>query len=151
MGSQSRRSDSGRGRRGRSKGGRGGGGSGGGGEGGSADERRDERIYQKAFKKLDDALASNNFSYAANVAASISISKTPSDDLMSLILAGVKAFSEGKENAWKPASQTLADNGIRFAQEKTGHELTLERRQLFSNIIAANLKKVAEGQGRKSP
>lgn len=148
MGSQSRKSGSGRGRRGRSKGGRGGGS---GGEEGSADEKRDERIYQKAFKKLDDALASNNFSYAANVAASISISRTSSDDLTSLILAGAKAFSEGKEKAWKQTSQTLADDGIRFAQEQTGHELPTERRQLFSNIIAANLKKVAESQGRKSP
>jgi hypothetical protein len=148
LGSQSRKPGSGRGRRGKSKGG---GGGGGGGEGSPTDERRDERVYQKAFKKLEEALASNNFSYAANVAASISISRTPSDDLMSLILAGVKAFSEGKEKAWKPESRTLADSGIQFAREKTGHELTLERRQLFGNLIAANLKKVAEEQGRKSP
>ena len=149
MGSQGRKSD-------RDKGRRGGHGGGGGGSAGGAEGEREptkkenEQIYQKAFKKLDEALASKNFEYAANIVTSIRISREPTTDLVNLILAGVKAFSEGKEKAWKPEVRNLADSGIRFAQEKTGHELTFERRELFGNVIANNLKKVAEEQRRKS-
>jgi acyl-CoA synthetase (NDP forming) len=43
----------------------------------------------------------------------------------------------------------LRENGIRYAEEKTGYRLTLERRQLFAGILSDNLRKVAEKHGRK--
>lgn len=144
MGSQSRKSSGRGGRRG-----------GGGGRGSEGEKRpvnkETERVIQKAFKKLDDALSKKNFPYVADIVTSISISRAPSSDLTNLILAGAKAFREAKEKDWKPELRALADSGVRFAQEKTGHTLTSERRELYSDIITNNLKRTAEQKGRKTP
>jgi hypothetical protein len=151
LGSQTRRSDRGGGRRG--KGGRGGVGE------GAGEERREHveegkernRIYQKATTRRDEALRTRDFSYAARIATSVVVSRAPVQDAISLFLAGAKAFSDGKEREWVPKPTELARNGIKFAQEKTGYELTLERQQFFSSILASNLRKVAEKSGRKTP
>lgn len=152
MGSQSRKSDRDKARHsGGGKGGGGGGGTSGGSEGEETPSRNESnRIYQNAFKKLDEALLSKNFSQAAGIVTSITVSRAPTSDLVNLILAGAKAFSEGKQKAWKPEARSLAETGIRFAQEKTGHELTVETRELFGNVIAENLK-MAASKGRSQP
>jgi hypothetical protein len=149
LGSQTRRSDRGGGRRG--KGGRGELGKGAGEGGGREEEKERYRIYQKATARRDNALRTRDFSYAAQIATSVVVSRAPVQEAISLFLAGARAFSEGKEREWTPKPTELAKNGIRYAQEKTGYELTLERQQLFSNILANNLGKIAEKYRRKTP
>jgi len=150
LGSQPRRSGSRRG----SRKGKVGIGTGGGRRG--EDERKHEkevrqrkRIYQKATERLVNALKAKDFSYAADVATSITISKAPVQEIVSLFVAGARAFSEGKSRGWKPKPPELASNGIRYAQEKTGYELTPERRQFLSSILATNLRRIGEKHGRK--
>lgn len=151
MGSQPRRS----GRRGSRRGrGRRGGGVGAGGEGeddrNAAEEtRRRARIYRKARRKLVNALKSDNFSYAARIATSVTISQAPVRDVVSLFLAGAEAFREGKEEEWAPELEELVSDGLRYAQKETGYELTPDTRELFSSILATNLRRVGEKKGRK--
>jgi hypothetical protein len=142
LGSQSRRSNPRRG------------GSSGGNSGGStensddkAQRKIDDAIYQRAFKKLDNALSSNNFSYAAEIATSISISKEKPTDLVNLLIASAKAFSEAKERSWAREERKFTDAGLRFAQEKTGSEISTQRREQFGNIIESNLKKITQTKG----
>lgn len=148
MGSQRRKSN--HGGRGGSGGRKGGGGSGETNED-KGQRKIDEKIYQNAFKKLDNALLSNNFPYAAEIAASISISKEKPSDLVNLILASAKAFSEAENKSWAPEERKFVNVGIKFAQEKTGSELSAQRRELFGNVIESNLKRVVQSKGRKSP
>lgn len=149
MGSQSRRSTRRRGRGGR--GGGGGSGGGGGGSGGTSEGNERERVYRIALARANAALKSRNFSYAARIATSVAVSRTPVQDTLSLFLAGARAFNEGKEKRWEPRPPELAADGIQYAQEKTGYELTLERRRFFISILSENLRKAAEKHGRKQP
>jgi len=151
LGSQSRRS--GRGRRGgrRSGGGGGRGGGGGGGEENNTERTEREQIYRTALGRAKAALKSENFSYAAHIATSVAVTRTPVQEAMTLFVAGARAFSEGKDKKWEPKPAELAEQGIRYAQEKIGYELGLEGQRLFSAILRDNLKKVAEKQRRKQP
>lgn len=148
MGSQPRRKGSRRTRRGR-------GGTGGEGAVGEDERKREEeareinRIYRNARKKLAAALTEKNFSYAAEVATHVTVSRARIQDVVNLFVAGARAYREGKDQGWRPKPRELAGDGVRYAQEKTGYELTAARQQLFSNIIASNLRKVVEKQRRK--
>ena len=150
MGSQPRR-DKGRGTRRRSARG----GTGGRGAGGEDERKRDketretERIYRNASRKIADALSKKNFSYAAEIATRVTASRASVQDVVNLFVAGAKAYGEGKEHGWRPKPEQLAGDGMRFAQEKTGYELTVARQQLFSSIIASNIGKVVEKQRGK--
>ena len=150
MGSQPRRTrDRRRGDRGRS-------GTGEGGDAESEEERRQneearerKRVYRKATQRVARALKEKNFARAAEIATFATVSQVSVQDAANLFLAGAKAFREGKVQEWKPKPTDLANNGIRYAQEKTGYELTPERRRFFSDILTTNLRKVAEKHGRK--
>lgn len=124
----------------------------GGGEGGDKEEaKRRDQIYGKARRKLIDALKTNDFSYAAQIAASVTVSQTSVQDVVSLFLAGAEAFREGRDREWTPRPEELATDGLRYAREKTGYELTPDTRELFNNILSTNLRKIGEKKGRKYP
>lgn len=149
LGSQSRR----KGSRGARRGGRSGSGSGGGGGGGTDDEKREEkqsreekRLYRRAEKKIAAALTERNFSYAAEIATSATLSLTPVQDAVSLLIAGAKAYREGKNQDWRAEPSELAIDSILYAREKTGYELPTTKQELFNKIIAANLRKSASEQ-----
>lgn len=149
MGSQTRKSDKDR-SRGKRRGRRGGGG-GGSGEGTppKVSDRELGQLFRKASIKLQDALASDNFSYAANIATSVATTSTPVKETMNLLLAGAKAFREGKEKRWEPKPSELAEHAIAYAQQKTGYELPTEKRQLLNQILSDSLSRTAEKYGRK--
>ena len=149
MGSQRRRTDK-SGGGGRRTGG------GGGGEGTGGEERPDtsrdrnaNRVYQKATKIMDASLKSRNYLHAAEIASKIAISETSVHDAMVLFLAGAKAFDEGRGGDWKKKLSELTNDGIQYAQQKTGYELTQQNRQLLNNVLISNLEKVAEKHRRK--
>lgn len=155
LGSHTRKSDR-ESSRGRSRGGKGGRGESGGGKDGSDQtppkgrDRQLEQLFRKASGKLQEALASNNFSYAANIATSVATASTPVKETMNLLLAGAKAFREGKEKRWEPKPSELAEHAIAYAQQRTGYELTAEKRQLLNGILSDSLSRTAEKYGRKS-
>lgn len=150
MGSQRRKEEDRKTRRGRGRGGTGGGGAGGEDEGRREEQEREKnRIYRNARKKLVAALTKKNFSYAAEVATRVATSRTPTRDVVNLLVAGAKAYRDGRDQGWRPKPRELAGDGIRFAQQKTGYELTAPRQQLFTSIIASNLREVVEKQRRK--
>jgi len=152
LGSQPRRTGARRGRRrgpGRGRNGGEGGASEGEDERRDIEERRREQIYRKARRSLSGALRRKDYSYAAEVATSVTISRASSRDVVSLFLAGVKAFSEGEEQRWEPEPESLAAQGIRYAYDNTSYELTLEGKQLLNNILTANLRAVRQKKARK--
>lgn len=137
----------------RGSGGGGGGRRGGGGGGTGDDSRREEnneikQIYQKVQRKTNQALKQNDFSYAASLAASFTISKSSVNDLTALLIAGAKAFQEGKKREWKPDPSNLATTAIKDAQEKIGLKLSKPRSALFNEILSANLRDVNKKRGK---
>ena len=116
----------------------------------SEKEKKETRIYRNANKRLSSALTEKNYSYAAEIATSITLSKVPVSDVVALFVAGVKAYKSGKDEGWKPKPRQLATDGIRFAQERTGYTLSQSRSRLFSQIIARNIEKtIKRKEGRK--
>ncbi|MDH5461198.1 MAG: hypothetical protein OEX09_03105 [Candidatus Bathyarchaeota archaeon] len=149
MGSQPRRSRDRRGRRRAGSGGTGGAPEGDDEKRQAEEAKQRQRIYRKARETLVGALTTKDFSYAAKIATCVTTSRASVPDVVSLFVAGAKAYSEGKDRAWKPDPTKLANSGIRYAREKTGYELSLERQQSFNSILAANLRKVGEKSRRK--
>lgn len=115
------------------------------------DGRKSESYFRAASKSLNSALEANDFSQAAIIATHIAIVKPPAKEAIDLLLAGAAAFREGKENRWEQKPSDLAERAIRYAQEKTGYELPIEKQRLFNNILADSLSRTAEKYGRKSP
>lgn len=155
MGSQTKKS--GKGHSGGRSRGRGGSGGGAGGKNGDdetppkgSDRRLDPELSRKASRKLHEALVSNNFSYAADIATSVATTSTPIKETLSLLLAGAKAFREGKEKRWEPKPSELAQHAIAYAQQKTGYDLSVEKQQLLNGILSESLSRTAEKYGRKS-
>jgi hypothetical protein len=139
----------------------GGGGGGGGGSGGGGDEERKKtaseeferqvtRVINRASKKIQEALVADNFSYAAAIATSAAVAKSPVKETMNLLLASAKAFKEAKEKRWEPEPSEIAGRAISYAQQKTGYSLSLQKLNLVNKIITDTLTVTAEKQRRKS-
>lgn len=105
--------------------------------------------FEEERKILENSLKSRNYLLAAEIATKIAISETSIHDIIVLFLAGARAFDEGRGKDWIPKLSELTNDGILYAQQKTGYELTPENRQLLTNVLISNLGKVAEKHRRK--
>ena len=145
------------------KGSGGGGGGDGGGNGGSSGsnngkekqsskeiEKQIKHIIFRSSKKIQVALAENNFSRAADIATSVAVVKSPIKDTLNLFLASAKAYKESKEQHWEPKPSEVAGRAIAYAQEKTGYSLPINKNLTINRILTNTLTTTAEKQRRKS-
>lgn len=153
MGSHTRK-PGGTGGRGSRRSGRGGGGGGGDEErkkiASQEFEKQVTQVVNRASRKIQAALVDDNFSYAASIATSVAVAKSPVEETMNLLLASAKAFKEAKEKRWEPKPSDVAGRAISYAQLKTGYSLSAEKSNIVNRIIADALAVTAEKQRRKS-
>jgi hypothetical protein len=138
-------------RRGGARGGGGGGSYGGaGGSGGSGDEsvnnegKKQFETYRKsADTRIDSFLQEKKFSQASYLATNVAFRSIPTDEIASVLLAGIAALKEGKRKEWQPKAEDIARTAIESSSSIIKYQFSKENKAIVTEVLVKEIKKAA--------